>query len=708
MTTGQAIGRRREGSVGSVRQRLLAAPRAHWILFGILVVTVVVHGWRALLPFYVRGDLLYHWGLTHTLLLGSFPPEGPYAGLPAYYPPGFHLLLAGVSSLPGLDVPTATAVLGIMWLPVIPLGAYLLARRLSGRTDVALVAAALTAFGGGLDVSNDRLWVNSLSMVGQVAYPIYPRDLVFGLLPFAMLAILRAVDGGRRWPLWAATAGLLLGLCGLIQVQLLLPIPFALLAFALVVVWRDRARWRLVASVLVTTGFVTVALVGPWLVYIARTIARNGGVSIESSEDLLPVRIGFWNYPIQFGIILPLAVMGAGVVLLLLRRPDGPRRSDGPRPGGAVDRWNARPREGGVLLLAWWIVPFALAVAYQPTWPLEDALRPQRLWLVASQPGLILAAMGLVALVEEVVSRRWWDARRRARWAGALMIGAVLVATLPATGGTARLMTFLWVEAQYAHLYPARERIPDMAELLDIRGPRPTVLTYEDWSSLVWYETGAAVVAVKPPGYAKLAFDPERFTGTSQAQRRTDLAAAFAGDVGALTATADAYHADRIVLARRDGALGLISLPAVIAAGPGRLNGVTTTSEGNGWDSLVLEPGSSLTLPVADGVTGRIRLELRAGTQSILNPDGTRPNGHVRVRVGDAAPIELTVPALRDAELSVIAATIQRPAGAPIVIQAVEQIILQGVTGFVADPGPPAGWVVATDTPDAVVWERVR
>ena len=700
MTADKAIGRHDEGSVGSVRQRLSAVPRARWALLAILALTVVVHGWRALLPFYVRGDLLYHWGLTNTILLGSFPPEGPYLGLPAYYPPGFHVLLAGLASLPGLDVQAATALLGILWLPVIPLGAYFLARRLSGRTDVALVAAALSAFAGGLDVSNDRLWVNSLSMVGQVAYPIYPRDLVFGLLPFAMLAFLRAMDGGRRWPAWAAAAGLLLGLCGLIQVQLLLPIPFALVAFALVVAWRDRARWRVAAGALMTTGLVTVALVGPWLVYIAGTIARNGGVSIESSEDLLPIRIGFWAYPIQFGIILPLAVLGAGVVLLFLRRPGGPH------PGGAVDRWTPRPREGGVLLLVWWMLPFLLAVAYQPTWPLEDALRPQRLWLVASQPGLILAAMGLLAFADEVVSRRWSEGPRRARRATALVLAAVLVATVPATAATARLMTFLWVEAQYAHLYPDREGVPEMGKLLEVHSPRPTILTYEDWSSLVWYETGAAVVAVKPPGYAKLAFDPERFTGTSQAQRRTDLAVAFAGDVGRLVATADAYGADRIVLARRDGLLGLVGQSATVAASLGRVDGVTTTMEGNGWDSLVMEPGASLTPAVDPAVSGRIRLELRAGTQAVLLADGTRPNGHLRIRVGDAPPIELIVPALRDAELSVIATTINRPAGAPIVIEAVEQILLQGVAAFVPDPGPPPGWVVATETPNAVVWSR--
>jgi len=228
VTADEAIGRRDEESLGSVRQRLATLPREHWILLGILGLVVVVHGWRAIRPFFIGGDLLYHWGLTHTILLGTFPPEGPYIGLPAYYPPGFHLILAGLSSITGLSVPSATALLGILWLPVIPLGAYLLTRRLTGRADVALVAAALTAFAGGLDFTNDRLWVNSMFLVGHVAYPIYPRDLVFGILPFAMLAFLRATEGERSWVGWALVTGGLLGLCALIQVQLLLPIPIAL------------------------------------------------------------------------------------------------------------------------------------------------------------------------------------------------------------------------------------------------------------------------------------------------------------------------------------------------------------------------------------------------------------------------------------------------------------------------------------------------
>ena len=552
MTADEAIGRRDEESLGSVRQRLATLPRERWILLGIIAIAVVVHGWRALQPFFVRGDLLYHWGLTHTILLGSFPPEGPYTGLPAYYPPGFHLLLAGLASIPGLDVPSATSLLGIVWLPVIPLGAYLLARRLSGRGDVALVAAALTAFGGGLDVSNDRLWVNSMFLVGQVAYPIYPRDLVFGILPFAILAFLRATDGGRRWAGWALVAGGLFGVCALIQVQLLLPIPIALATLVVARGWRDRSRWRVAIGTLALTGLVTALLVGPWLVWLAGTIRQNGGFSIESSADLLPVRIGFWDYPIQFGLILPLAVIGAGVALLFLRQPDGPR------PNGVPGRWMPRPVEGGLLLIAWWIVPWTMAVLYQPSWPLEDALRPQRLWLVASQPGLILAAMGTVALAGAIVAAP----RSRIRRATPLILVIVLIAALPVTIATTRLLAILWTEPVYAHLRIGPDRVPDFDALLDAAAPRPTVLTYEDWSSLAWYETGVGTVAVVPPGYAKLAFDPAAFTGHGQTERRTDLAAALRGDPAVLTATADRYGADRIVLARRGATVGLVAQPA--------------------------------------------------------------------------------------------------------------------------------------------------
>jgi hypothetical protein len=732
VTSDLAIGRRVRGAVRSVRQRLAAVPRAERWLIVLLIGATAVYGVRLLAPVFARDDLLYHWGLTNTILLGEFPAEGPYAGLPAYYPPGFHLLLAGLARLLGTDAPTATVVLGLIWLPVIPLGAYLLTRRLTGRRDVALVAAVFTAFAGGFDLSDGGLWVNSMFMVGQAFYPIYPRDLVFGLLPFAMLAFLRATDDdptGSRVVAWAALAGVVLGICGLIQIQLLIPVPFTLALLVVVVGLRHPGRWGRLVGVLLVTGLTPTILVGPWLAYVAATIQTNGGVAIDSSADLVAARIGFWQYPIQFGLILPLAVVGAGVALSFLRRPSGPAPADDP------GRWSPRPLEAPLLLLPWWLVPFTLAVLYQPTWPLEDALRPQRMWMVSSQPALILAAIGLVSLAEIALRRGLAGTRLVA----AGLVVTLLVACVPTTVATERLLFGRWTDARYADLELGPDRVPDMSELLIVDGPRPTILTYEDWSSLVWYDTGASVVAVLPPGYAKLAFDPAVFTGVGQDQRRRDLASALTGDKAALTAVADRYGADRIVLGRRGEKVGRISRVAALAsAEPGATAGTTRILPGNGWDAVALEPGSRLAFSLASqgepidleirvlsGVapasdTGPIDSDQDDGaddsifgtgpdpTTGSLGPGGTPETRRFRVLAGDRLVDEISVPYTEGNDFQVVRSTVTLAPGERLVVEALDRIAVQSVTGYLPDDGPPPGWQTLTETDDAVVWARSR
>jgi hypothetical protein len=443
---------------------------------------------------------------------------------------------------------------------------------------------------------------------------------------------------------------------------------------------------------LVITGAVTLLLVGPWLTWLAGVIAKNGGFSIDSSADLLPVRIGFWDYPVQFGLLLPLAVIGAGVGLLFLRQPDGPR------PNGTPGGWSPRPAEGGLLLITWWVVPWVLAVLYQSSWPLEDALRPQRLWLIASQPGLVLAAIGLVGMVEAIVAAP----RSRIRRAAPLAVVLVLVASLPVTVATTRLLASTWTEPIYAHLRLGPDRVPDFAVLLPSHSPRPTVLTYEDWSSLAWYETGVGVVAVVPPGYAKLAFDPAAFTGHSQAERRSDLAAGFRGVPELLGATADRYGADRIVLARRGATTGLISQPAVVAAAtPGTVTGTSQVVEGNGWDAVTLDPGAMLTIPAT--ADGPIDLEIRLLTPAT---DPATTGARFRLHAGDTVT-DLTATRTDDADFRVVTTSVAAlPHGELLRLEAVDPITVQSVAGFVPDPGPPVGWSVATTTDDAIVWQR--
>ena len=315
------------------------------------------------------------------------------------------------------------------------------------------------------------------------------------------------------------------------------------------------------------TGGVTLLLVGPWLVWLAgvdpaerRVLDRLVGRPAAGPDRLL-------------GLPDPVRVDPAAGGHRCRDRAAVPRRPDGPRPHGAPGRWSPRPPEGGLLLIAWWVVPWVLAVLYQPSWPLEDALRPQRLWLIASQPGLILAAIGLVALVEAIVAAP----RSRIRRAAPLASSSSWSRRVPVTVATTRLLASTWTEPIYAHLRPRPDRVPDFAALLPSHPPRPTVLTYEDWSSLAWYETGVGVVAVVPPGYAKLA-STRRCSRSQPGRPSVRPRAAFRGDPAVLVATADRYGADRIVLARRARRPDWLSQPAALAAAAGGVTGAPRSS----------------------------------------------------------------------------------------------------------------------------------
>ncbi len=656
-----------------------------------MVAGIVVDGVRGFAPAFPGGDLLYHWGLTHGILRGELPPGGPYEGLPAYYPPGFHLVLAAISAITSITVTNATLLLGFAWLPVLPLGTYALARHITGRRDIALLAAALTVFGGAFDLGDDRLWVNSLFLVGHQFYPLFPRDLVFGLLPLAVLAFLKALDTERSWS-WAVVAGGLLGACALIQVQLLLPIPFALLVAAAATAATDRGRRRRAALALVVTAGLTAFAIAPWLVEIAAAIRKNGGVALDSADTLLPARYGLWDYPREFGLFLPLALVGIGLVLVHLRDRDP-----------AISGLRPRRPEAPLVLVPWFVVPWVLAILYDPGWPLEDALRPQRLWLLSSQPGALLAAIGLVALARHVVGVRW----RRPRLVRPVIAAAFLLAAIPTVGFTLRLLFQTWTAPVYAHLDLARDHVPDMASLLGDTGPPSTVLTYEDWSSIAWYETGSWVVAVKPPGYAKLAFDPEVFTGHSQDARRTDLARAFAGDPAALAAVADAYHADRILLARRGDRWGTVARVAAVVAGePGGTSGSASIVDGNGWDAVALEPGARLVVHLGD-VSQPIGLEIRVlgeGTGSAVPDRRFRliaTAGGAERDVGD-----LVAPATSTDPWQVVRADVTLRPGEQLAIEANDPVTVQSVLGFIATR-PPDGWQSVAATADAVVLGRL-
>lgn len=689
----------RGGPPRSLRQRFADAPAHAWALLALIVAAFAVGGPWIAGSGWIGGDLLYHSALAHAILRGELPPGGPYQGLPAYYPPGFHLLLAATIASLGLDAAGADRLLGLLWTPVLPLATFALAHRLTGRPWVAVTAVALTLFAGAYDFRAGRLWVNSLFMSGHAAYPLYPRDVVFGLLPLGVLAFLRALEAGSpggRWRGWALLAGLVFGIAALVQVQILLPLPLALALVAGVVAWRRPERRAAAAGTLLVSGALALLLVAPWLLATVDWIRRNGGVALDSAEAIEAARFGFWSYPRQFGLLLPLGLIGAGTALLFLRRPDGPRPD--PSSGG---RWRPALPEGALALVAWFALPFALGVLYRPDWPLEDALRPQRLWLIAAQPLAILAAMGLAVGAEWLVGGRW----RRPRLVAPAVVAVVLAAAVPATAFTALLLAETWSRPTYAHLDLATDRVPGFAALLGVSGPRATVLTYEDWSSLAWYETGLWVVGTFPPGYAKLAYDPAIFTARSQAERRTDLLAAFSGEPGRLEAVAGAYGARRIVLARRGDLWGTLDVPAG-ALPAAAATGAAERVEGNGWDALRLTPGSRIRL-VGAASGRRLALEIRA----LQDPEGATARFRLVALTPSAAAAGGRMIAALEVALAEgfqrLDATAELRAGEELWLEAVDTVTVQSVRGFGAPAGPPPGWRIAAETADAVVLERV-
>ncbi|HTC86092.1 MAG TPA: hypothetical protein VK656_05285 [Candidatus Acidoferrum sp.] len=692
------------GSHGSLRHSVVDIPPLA-ALVALLVLIQIVAGFRALGYPWQGGDLLYHSALANAVLRGEIPPGGPYAGLPAYYPPGFHVMLAATMGVLGLSAASANQLLTVLWIPLLPIGTFLLARRLTGRPWVAILATALTAFAGGFDLQAGRLWVNSLFMGGQEAYPLFPRDVVFAILPFALLLVIRALEAGpiRRAIGWAAASGVLFGLCGLVQIQLLLPLPFALVAGALCLARLEpERRWRSVAVVLVA-GTVAALIVAPWLLTELALIRRNGGVALDSSDSLTPARFGIWSYPREFGVVLPLGIAGAGLVLLRLRRPAGPRIGSGPGRWGVPGASTWTIRIAGLVLVAWSALAFVLGVFYSPAWPLEDALRPQRMWLLASQPMTILAAMGLVVIAEDLAARI-----HRPTSLVPLVVAGCLVATVPATVATSRLLAITWTTATYADLDLRSDRVPDFSSLLDHRGPRTTVLTYEDWGSLAWFQTGCWTVAIVPSGFAKLAYDPLVFTGRSQATRRDDLLTAFDGDPADFDRIATAYDANTAVISRGpNGGLGIVDVSAVSAAArPGAITGTATTVPNNGWDAIGLEAGARLALPVA--TTEPLDLFIRLATY----PPGPTPARRFELLAtsgsGDRVVETLVAPATA-ALWQILEAHVRLAAGEKLMLSARDDIVVQSIRGFapaLPDASPINGWGVVKSTPLAVVLGR--
>ncbi len=113
---------------------------------------------------------------------------------------------------------------------------------------------------------------------------------------------------------------------------------------------------------------------------------------------------------------------------------------------------------------------------------------------------------------------------------------------------------------------------------------------------------------------------------------------------------------------------------------------------------------TQFTLPAEEVGTG-VAVDDEEGVPvvPVAGPGGT---GRFRLLAGDRLLAESAVALEPGTDFVVVPVSVDLEPGETLVIEAVDRLALQSLTGFVTDPGPPTGWTETTRTDDAVVWER--
>ena len=627
--------------------------------------------------------------------------RAPYAGLPAYYPPGYHVLLATLVGGLGISPADAAGILFLALLPVLGIGTYLLADRLTGpavgrrprRRHHAVRRARTTSTRSGSG-STACSWadrppgqpIRATSCSRSSPSPPMPSSAPWSRVPKA---------GG--WVAWAGVAGLLLGGAALVQVQLLLPIPLALAATALAVAVRDPAPAQ-------ASGCR------------ARDLRADRG---GHGRPLAPRHPG--RHPPERWRRARLVGPARACPLRVLELPARVRappaaRAPGRRRDAAVPppagRAAADGRAGPVETRAprgWGPARDVVGPAVRAGRPLRPVLAPRGCAPAAAPLAHRLAAPG------DPRRGRPGD-RGRARAARP----APALGGPDGRGGHARgdgprhrtppprswpgrgpaMPTRCSTASRTGSHTSTRSSVaPGRAR----RSSRP-----EDWSALAWFETGLPVVAIVPPGYAKLAFDPARFTHRLAAG---SAGGAGGGLVGRHRRTRRGRRPVRRGADRHPSRRGSLGAPGSRCGGR-RIGGsdrrpsAGRSSRATGGTRSPWTGGERLVLPVgaAGPVDVGVRVARPGGDEAADASTRARPAGDglaegrerrhhrhrardrrlgARERLGDAA-------ARANASRS-------RP---------ISPAVVQSVTGWIPRPDAPPGWRVASETDEAIVLER--
>ncbi|MCC6179118.1 MAG: hypothetical protein IT305_27725 [Chloroflexi bacterium] len=481
------------------------------------------------------GDNIYHRAVMAEIRAGEILPGGPYAGLPAFYSPLFHYLVVTIAAPFDLDLTEGIRILSILWAPLAPLAAYWLARTLGFDRTSALLGAVFSTFAGALKTTEDRVWVDALFVGQHNFFPVFPRDIAFLLLPLGIGCVYRGVVQG--WRPGGLLAGLAFGLMILAHTQTaVFAAPLLAIYLGLLLALRRDLLGPAIRVSLVTSA-VALGISSFWWIWQIASIAQSGSFGVHMPADRVPVKLQVEEFPEEFGVFLLLGPLGMAMVARRFWRQRDPAT---------------------LLLLVWFFVPVMLAV-FRPTgFPGGDTFFPRRLWQFGSQPLLLVAGLALVAAILRPL-------RLRAPVAIAAATAVVLVACVPGSLGTAQRVGEFWNTPSFgdqewdpAGNFGFGAFLADEARAHGLQ----TVLVPTPEATLVWYYAGQKVVYLYPTAAIKLAYDVERMTGHSEADRATDLVAAYLGDPNEIARVAQAYSARYVVLKRLGDRLAGVDVPA--------------------------------------------------------------------------------------------------------------------------------------------------
>lgn len=531
------------------------------------------------------GDYIYHRALIAEILDGELLPGGPYAGLPAFYSPLLHQLAAALAALFRIDPLDGVKVLSVLAAPCTPVVAYYLARVLGFGRWVALGGAFFETFGGGLKLTEDRVWVDALFVGQHNFFPLFPRDGAFLLLPLGLAWTYRGlIDGWRPGPY---LAGLAFGLMVLVHTQTaVFAAPILGIYLVLVVALRRDLLGRAIRNSAITAALGLLISSWWWATMLA-AIVRGGSFGVHMPEYRVPIKLSLVEFPIEFGVFLPLGILGVAITARRLRRERSP---------------------SALLLLVWWVLPVLLAIFRPSDFPGGDTFFPRRLWQFASQPLAVMAACALLAVAAAV-----W------RWrplALSLVAAVLLLAGLPNSWGTWRRIGEFWNDTSFADqdwdlgggfAYGAW-----LEERARAEGPRTVMVPTPD-ATMVWYLAGEKVVYLYPTAAIKLAFDVPRLTGFGTAEREADLTTAFGGDPERMAELAGKYGARYVVLRRGGDLLGAVDLPAAALRGARRDQKLRET---NHYEWLPLGQDDAIRFQFYSPTDGSAPVTLRARRRS--------------------------------------------------------------------------------------------